>query len=186
MEENLEGECLKDPNAFRIYEEIIKSLGAYPNDSNQASFFLPETIIINCRSVAAAFTMSLYGPPIGTSRVYNTKLYSYFLLASVCGVQTFLKERSIIKNHAPFTIQANIRKIKKAQQVALEKLTLKPPITQSTEQVIIKFLLQLSTAKEKANFEIKGKKLSKDKIDTNLSSAILWGYYFAKEMVLEK
>lgn len=184
IEEDQDG-CLKDPKAFRIYEGIVNSLNEYPHDSNQAKFFLPENITVNCRSIAGAFTMSSYDPVLDPEKVYKTKLYSYFLLALVCGVQIFLKVRSLEKNSSPYSIEAHPNKIKKAQQNALLSLTVKPPIPAYAEEVIIKFLLRLSVSREKENLNIKGKKIYKERIDMNLSSAILWGYYFAKKMVLD-
>lgn len=172
-------DCLDDPKAIKIYKDIVKSLNEYPNDGVQSKFFLPENLTINSRSIAAAFVMS-FNPKLKLDSVYNSELYSLFLLAAVCGMQIFLKERSMLKNSAPYKVQSNKIKTEKAQKEALEILSEKPDVEPFIEQVMANFFLKFLSAKE--NFE---DELLQEKLDLNLSMAMLWGYFFAKEMIIE-
>lgn len=183
---NSQDDLLKDPKAVGIYEEILKSLSEYTNDSNYAKFFLPETIIVNCRSVAGALSSSVYNPPVNPKKIYTSKIYSYFLLAVICGVQIFLKQHSKEKNGAPYRVKENKKDIEKAQDNALYFLTVKPSNPNFVDEIIIKFLTRLSIVLDREDLVIRGKKIMNNMLNVNLSSAIFFGYYFAKEMISEK
>jgi len=176
---------LKHPNALKIWNEIIYSYNTFPNDSSISRFFLPEELIIEARSVAAAFTILLYNPQPDIKKIYNTKLYYMFLLSSVCGIQIFLKQRALETGFKPYKANLNKGKIENAKANALFLLTLGTSIPKAPHQVMKKFIFQLLSSKNTLQFRVKGSRFDKTRYQTLLNASILWGYFFAKNMLKE-
>lgn len=175
---------LRDPKAQRLWDELVISYNSYPSDSSVAKFFLPEELVILCRPVAAAFTSAFYHPALNTKEVYASQAYLLFLLATVCGIQLFLRERALLKNYEPYKLKTKQKEIIKAKEHALFLLNLNSSLPKPAQLVKQKFLIQLSSVRKIHNLELTDKEFYQDRFLPLSESCINWGYFFAQEMVL--
>src|SRR4051812_32998193 len=86
-----------NPTARTIWENVAYSMDSFTHDSFTSNFFQPEAIINECRSMAASFTVLHYAPIPDMKKIYRSRLYALFFLSLCCGVQIYIKERSILK-----------------------------------------------------------------------------------------
>ncbi|GEM_PF-1764688 len=174
-----------DATAFMMYEEISRSINEYTHDSAEPKFFLPEPLIDHCRTIAAAFAAELYDPPLEDKRIFESVPYSSYLLTTIFGAQLFLKERSIAKNRAPYHIETDPQKTLEAKKNALEHLKKKRKINASVEQVMDKLIDQLRNVEKKVELEDQIGQFEKKKFDLYLYATLMWGYFFAKGMIID-
>jgi hypothetical protein len=59
-------------------------------------------------------------------------------------------------------------------------------ILETVDQVMNLFLAQLMMIRQRRRFAIRNREFDEEKFDRFLPASILWGYLFAKEMVLEQ
>lgn len=173
---------IQDTVAAMMYTDISGLINEYTHDSIEPKFFLPEPLIDHCRTIAAAFAAELFTPPLEDKRVFETEQYSTYLLTTIFGSQLFIKERSIAKHRAPYLVETNIQKIHEAKKKALESLKNKEKISFPVEQVMNTLVAKLKQVKKK---EKKGTKkpFSKKNFELYLYTTLLWGYFFAREMI---
>lgn len=174
----------KDPNALMIWNEIIRSLDEYPHDSILSKFFLPEQLTLQCRIIAAGMTASLYRPCLSGKEIFDLKLYHIFLMATIWGMQTFLKEWSLIKNKRIYNIRYKEKEqLEKARKKILQKLSQKVTVPKTPRSVLQTFIDKFKTAVDNNDFELKGKVFIKKKYQIMLIAGVYWGYLFAKETI---
>ncbi|MBI5044956.1 MAG: hypothetical protein HZC02_03450 [Candidatus Levybacteria bacterium] len=170
---------------LRIWEEIIGSMDQYTHDSLLSKFYLPEEILTQCKKSAEIFAQLLYSPIPSSKEIEKTKLYGLMYLSMACGVQIFLKERSIEKGYTPYKIAndpAHIRNTRlKIGNMLSEGVRVKSPVS----QVIDLFIFHLDTNSYIKKFSIKKKEFNAEKFEDLLPAAIMWGYLTAKELVVD-
>lgn len=175
-----------DPTVNRIWEEIVYSMDEYTHDSNLSKFYLPEGILIHCRTAAQIFTQLLYTPIPSKEEVKRTRLYGLLYLSMTCGVQIFLKERSLSKPYTPYHIITDpsyIRQVRNSVGKLLsEGIKVQPPVSQVMEI----FITNLNSEQYIKRLTLRGKEFNAEKFDNLLPAAIMWGYLFAKELVAEE
>lgn len=175
-----------DPIVNRIWEEIVYSMDEYTNDSTLSKFYLPEDILIHCRKAAQVFAQLLYTPIPSQDEVKRTRLYGLLNLSMTCGVQIFLKERSYSKPYAPYKINVesnHIRNVRnKVGKLLSEGIKVQPPVSQVMEIVIT----NLNTDQYIKRLSLRGKEFNAEKFENLLPAAIMWGYLFAKELIIEE
>jgi hypothetical protein len=175
-----------DPIVANIWENVVYSMDQYTHDSPVSKFYLPEDIMVHCREVSAIFAQVHYVPILTTEEVYKSRLYSLFFLSMLCGVQIYLKERSLEKNYSPYTLLADEKMIRAAKNKVTRMLFDGAVILETVDQVMNLFLAQLMLIRQRRRFTIKNKDFDEEKFDRFLPASILWGYLFAKEMVLDQ
>lgn len=171
--------------ANSIWEHIVYSMDQYTHDSQFSKFYLPEEIIPHCREAAAIFTQVHYAPIISTEESYKSRLYSFFLLSMVCGVQIYLKERSVLNKLKTYAITTDMKEISEAKRKVSRQLFDGAVILDTIDQVMNLFLTQLMMLKQKRRFNIRNHEFDEEKFDRFLPASILWGYLFAKEVVVD-
>lgn len=175
-----------DPTVNRIWEEIVYSMDQYTHDSNLSKFYLPEGILIHCRSAAEIFAQLLYTPIPSKEEARRTRLYGLLYLSMTCGVQIFLKERSLSKPYAPYRIHTDpdlIRIVRNnVGKLLSEGIKVQPPVSQVMEI----FISNLNTEQYVKRLSLRGKEFDAEKFDNLLPAAIMWGYLFAKELVADE
>jgi len=171
--------------ANSIWEHIVYSMDQYTHDSQFSKFYLPEEIIPHCRESAAIFAQVHYAPIISTEEAYKTRLYSFFLLSMVCGVQIYLKERSVLNNMKTYSVNIDESVISEAKRKVGKQLFDGAVILETIDQVMNLFLTQLIMLKQKRRFSVKDHEFDEEKFDRFLPASILWGYLFAKEIVTD-
>lgn len=179
-------EQISNPAVQRIWEEIVYSMDEYTNDSYLSKFYLPEDILIHCRSSASVFTQLLYSPIPSAEIAKKTRLYSLFYLSMTYGVQVYLKERSISKGYTPYEITKNPELIRLARnkigRALSEGIKVKSPIS----QVMDIFLTHLNAHQYIRKFSIKGREFNAEKLDNLLPASVMWGYLTASELITDK
>jgi len=179
-------EHVSDPVVQRIWEEIVCSMDQYTHDSTFSKFYLPENILIHCRSSATIFTQLLYRPIPSSEIAQGTRLYSLFYLSMTYGVQIFLKERNINKGHVPFEITTNPHDIRAARNMVGKSLSEGIKVKSPVSQVMDIFLIQLNAHQYMRKFIIRGREFNSEKFDNLLPASIMWGYLTAQELIREK
>lgn len=174
-----------DSTATSIWEHIVYSMDQYTNDSQFSKFYLPEEIIPHCREAASIFTQVHYAPIISTEESYKSRLYSFFLLSMVCGVQIYLKERSVLNHLKTYAITSDDKEISEAKRKVSRQLFDGAVILDTIDQVMNLFLTQLMMLKQKRRFTIRNHDFDDEKFERFLPASILWGYLFAKEIVID-
>lgn len=169
----------------RIWEDIVYSMDQYTNDSTLSKFYLPEEIIKHCHNAANIFTQLLYSPIPTPEEAKKTRLYAMIHLAMTCGVQIYLKERSLKKGYSPYKISKDEEVIREARnrigKILSEGIKVKPPVSQVMEL----FITQLNTPHYLRRFPLKGYEFNSEKFDNLLPAAIMWGYLLTQELVLD-
>lgn len=171
--------------ANSIWEHIVHSMDQYTHDSHLSKFYLPEEIVPHCREAASIFTQVHYAPIISTEDAYKSRLYSFFLLATLCGVQIYLKERSVLNKMPDYSVNINQDAIHDAKRKVSRQLFDGAVILETIDQVMSLFLTQLMMLRQKRRFNIKDHDFDEEKFDRFLPASILWGYLFAKEVVTD-
>lgn len=174
-----------DPIAQSIWHTVVESMDQYTHDSVLSKFYLPEEIIIHCRSVASIFAQIHYAPLLEPEEAYKTRLYALFLFSMMCGVQIYLKERVMLKNYPYYRILTDKKAVREAKHKVTKSLFDGAVILETIDQVMNMFLTQLMVIKQKRRFTLKDKMFDDEKFDRFLPASILWGYLFAKEMIVD-
>ncbi|CAN5135117.1 hypothetical protein BH11PAT1_BH11PAT1_7800 [soil metagenome] len=174
-----------DPLALQVWEDVVYSMDQYTNDSAVSKFFLPEEITLHCKETAAIFAQ-LHFSPIPTSKeVLKTRLFGLFYLSTTCGVQIYLKERAIFTNYSPYAMQTDPRETREARRKTLKQLAEGVEIFQPITDVLDLFMQQLLPTKEKMKRHNKNRDFNEELFDKLLPITLIWGYLFAKEMILD-
>ncbi|GIW61299.1 MAG: hypothetical protein KatS3mg089_0151 [Patescibacteria group bacterium] len=175
-----------DPIGLRIWEEIVYSMDQYTNDSVLSKFYLPESLLEHCRKASFIFAQLLYTPIPSTEEVKRTRLCGLLYLAMACGVQIYLKERSISKQYTPYRVVTDEQTIRLARNRVSRALTegikVQPPISQVLDLIIT----NLHSDQYIKRFTLKGKEFNSEKFDSLLPAVIMWGYLFAKELITDE
>ncbi len=174
-----------DPIAQNIWHTVVESMDQYTHDSILSKFYLPEEIIIHCRSVASIFAQIHYAPLLEPEEAYKTRLYTLFLFSMMCGVQIYLKERVMLKNYPYYRILTDKKAVREAKHKVTKSLFDGAVILETIDQVMNMFLTQLMVIKQKRRFTLRDKMFDDEKFDRFLPASILWGYLFAKEMIVD-
>ncbi len=175
-----------DPLAQQVWEDVIYSMDQYTHDSGVSKFFLPDEIVTQCRSIAAAFAQIHYVPIPSTTDVYKTRLFGLFFLAMTCGVQIYLKERSVFTSYAPYRILTDTNGIREARRKIFRQLEDGIEIFSPIDEVMDLFIKQLSPVKTKIMRYTKDFEFNDELFDKILPITLLWGYLFAKEMIVDE
>ncbi len=172
-----------DPTVLRIWEELVYSMDQYTNDSVLSKFYLPELILEHCRKAAFIFAQLLYTPIPSIDEVKRTRLSGLLYLAMV---QVYLKERAIFKQHAPYRFATDEQTIRlarnKVSRVLTEGIKVQPP----TSQVLDLIITNLHSEQYIKRFTLKGKEFNLEKFESLLPAAIMWGYLFTKELIIDE
>lgn len=175
-----------DITVQRIWEDIVYSMDQYTHDSVLSKFYLPEDILVHCRSIANIFAQLLYTPIPSPDEIQKSRLYGMLYLSMTCGVQIYLKERSLTKGYLPYTIQkdeALIRLAKnKVGKLLSEGIKVQPPVSQVMEL----FIAQLNTEHYIRRFSLRGREFNAEKFENLLPAAIMWGYLFSQELIVDQ
>lgn len=176
---------IADPIVVRIWEDIVYSMDQYTNDSVFPKFYLPEILLHHARSTAATFAQYHYMPIPTTKEIYKSRLFSLFLLTINCGIQIFLKERSIMTNYQPYNIITNKETIQSAKQKTTRLIFEGVEILESTDQVMGLMISQIKSPRIVRRLTLTNREFNNEKFETFLPGSMLWGYLFANEMVKE-
>jgi hypothetical protein len=178
-------EQIIDSTVQRIWEDIVYSMDQYTNDSTLSKFYLPEDVMKHCHMTANIFTQLLYSPIPTPQEAKKTRLYAMIHLAMTCGVQIYLKERSLTKGYSPYHISKDEITIRDARikigKALSEGIKVKPPVSQVMEL----FITQLNTSHYLRRFSLKGYEFNSEKFDNLLPAAIMWGYLLTQELVID-
>ncbi len=109
--------------ATQIWEDVVHSMGQYTNDSFTSKFLPPEEILTYVRPIASSFAQLHYTPLPTKKEIYKSHLYGVFYFLIICGMQMHIKERSILKNHAPYTLETHEKLIREAKNRVMNELT---------------------------------------------------------------
>lgn len=181
-----EDKYLKDSLAFQIYDSVVSSVNEYAHDSTVSKFFLlPEPIINLYALIANTLSAASYVPNFQLEETNNLPIRAIFYVTAVSGLQIYLKERSVLTNSAPYKWKENEKEIVKVSIKIKKILNEKTKISQVAGQVMAKTVSRLSPSKEDLDLEIEGRKFFRRKFNHNLWLAVAWGYFFAKELVVD-
>lgn len=175
-----------DPTVQRIWEDIVYSMDQYTHDSTLSKFYLPEDILSHCRKAANIFAQLLYAPIPSAEEVRKTRLYGLIYLSMTCGVQLYLKERALTKPYAPYHIKTNSQDIRIARTLVSRMLSEGVKVQNPVSQVMELILSNLQIDQYIRRLTLKGREFNAEKFETLLPAAIMWGYLFAKELVIDE
>lgn len=173
-----------DPLVLRMWEDIVYSMDQYTHDSVVSKFFLPEQLTVHCRHMASIFAQIHYAPLLDPEEAKRSRLYALFFLAMTCGVQIYLKEHALFTNNTPYHMKQEKGEIKTIIHNVTKSLFDGVNIHSTTEQIMEVFLKNLVTPMKLRRLEMKEKTFDLDKFQIFLPATILWGYLFAKEMLI--
>ncbi len=169
--------------AYKIYQEILISLETYYHDSFVTKFFLPEEISEHCKPVAASFSLILYSPELTMEEVAQSRIYYLYYLTMMYGAQIYLKEHGLANHHSGYHIEKDEVKIERMKSMVTELLGSEYRITPAAGIVMDLYKEQIAYTKKGSYMLIPGKDFKEDDFDRYLNGALIWGYFFAKEMV---
>jgi hypothetical protein len=179
-------EQLIDPLASQIWEDAVYAMTQYTHDSTVSKFLPPEELLIYIRPIAASFAMLHYTPLPTMKEIYKSHLYGLFYLSIICGVQMFIQERSYRTKQLPFMIKNDQKTIREAKNSVMKQLSdgikVFPPINQTMDI----FLNHLLTPRRLERLPMQDKEFDSAKFDKFMPVTLLWGYLFAREVIVDK
>jgi len=174
-----------DPLAHRIYEDVVCSMEQYANDSSLSKFYLPENFLHHSRKTASIFAQIHYAPLLEPDKAERSRIFALFFFSMSCGAQIFFKERSIFTNFSPYSLFDDEEVVKDIKRRVTKMLFDGATILETTDQAMRIFLQQLVTPKLLRRLVVRDHDFDTEKFDRFMPASILWGYLFAKEMVIE-
>jgi hypothetical protein len=175
-----------DSLASQILEDVVCSMSQYTDDSISPKFLPPEELLIQIRPVAAAFALLHFIPLPPTKEIYKSHLYALFYFSIICGIQMYIKERAIAKHNAPYTLRTNHDLIRDAKNTVMKHLTegikVLPPINQTMDI----FLSYIITPRRLERLPLKNTEFDTTKFHKFMPVTLLWGYLFAKEIIIDR
>ncbi len=179
-------EQLLDPMASQIWEDVVYSMNQFTNDSMTSKFLPPEEMLSAIRPIAASFALLHYTPLPTMKEIYKSHLYALFYLSIVCGIQMFVKERGIRKHNAPYQINADSNTVRDAKNNVMKQLAegikVFPPINQTMDI----FLTHILTPRRIERLPLHDREFDSAKFDKFMPVTLLWGYLFAREIIIDK
>lgn len=187
LPEPSEKELLRgDIQATQIWETVVLSMSQYANDSIHSKFIPTEELLNIIRPVAAAFSTLHYTPIPPLKEIYKSRLYALFYFTIICGVQIYVKQRSIIKSHAPFVLKTDKTRLREAKNSVMKQLTEGIKVYPPVNQIMDLALSHISVSKRMDRLDIKNTEFDKQKFQKFISVTLLWGYLFAKEIIEDR
>lgn len=175
-----------DSLALQIWEDVVSSMSQFTDDNFNSKFLPPEELLIYIRPVAASFALLHFTPLPPIKEIYKSHLYAMFYFSIICGIQIYIKERAIYKKHAPYLIKIDQFEVKTAKNNVMKQLTegikVYPPINQTMDIVIN----NLVTPRRLDRLTLKNAEFDSEKFDKFMPVTLLWGYLFAKEIILDR
>lgn len=176
-------EAQVSPAASQIWEAVVHSMNEYTDDSMAPKFLPPEELLKYIRPVAAAFALLHYTPLPTMKEIYKSHLYTLFYFSMICGIQMYIKERTITTKHSPYQIITQEKKISEAKNTVMKQLTdgikVFPPINHTMDI----FLTHLLTPRRIERLPLKDATFDHTKFDKFMPVTLLWGYLFAREVI---
>ncbi len=176
---------MMDMVAQRLFEEIVYSMDQYTNDSSISKFYCPEIILFHCQKTAKIFSQLIYSPIPPVKKIAKSHASGIFYLAMACGVQIFLKERILNKGYLSYKIKTDISYLREVRNnigvILSEGIKVKPPVS----QVMDFFIEELTHEQYLKRISLQNHEFNKDKFDNLLPAAIMWGYLFTKELIID-
>lgn len=174
-----------DPLAQRVYEDVVCSMEQYTDDSAVSKFYLPEPLLSHSRKTASIFAQIHYAPLLTPAQAVKSRLFGLLLLSIICGSQIYFKERSVFTNFAPYQIRSNEKVIKDIKHRVTKMLFDGATILETTDQVMRLFLDHMVTPRMMRRLAMHDHDFDREKFDRFMPASILWGYLFAKEMIID-
>ncbi len=179
-------EQLIDPVASRIWEDVVHSMTQFTDDCTTSKFLPSEEVLVHIRPIAAAFALLHFTPLPPLKDIYKSHLYALFYLSIVCGMQMFIKERSIQKGYTPYAIQIDTGIVRIAKHAVMKQLSdgikVFPPINQTMDI----FLTHMLTQRRVERLPMRNFAFDSAKFDKFMPVTLLWGYLFAREIIIDK
>lgn len=172
--------------ATRIWEDVVHSMHEYTHDSFSSKFLPPEEMLTYVRPIAAAFAQLQYTPLPTKREIYKSHLYALFYFLIICGIQMYLKERSITKNHAPYAIETNEAHVRRVKTNVMQELTEGIKVFPPLNHVMDIMLTHLVTPRRLERLPLKNFEFDSAKFDKFLPVTLLWGYLFARGIIIDK
>jgi len=101
------------------------------------------------------------------------------------GAQIYLKEYSMLSNHAYYRLEENEEKIDELKNLVTDLLREDYTITPAAQLVMDLYKEQIDKTARKTYLHIEGKQFKADDFDRCINGALIWGYFFAQEMTKE-
>lgn len=172
--------------ALQIWEDVVSSMSQFTHDSNVSKFTPPDEVLHYIRPTAAAFTQLHFTPLPPIKDVYKSQLYGLFYFSILFGTQMYIRQRALIKNHSPYTIRIDPKDIREAKHHVMKQLTegikVFPPINQTMDI----FLTHILTPRRIERLPLKNSEFDRTKFDKFMPVTLLWGYLFAREIIVDR
>lgn len=172
--------------ANQIWEDVVQSMTEYTHDNTTSKFIPPEEMLIHIRPIAAAFSLLHYTPLPTIKEIYKSHLYSLFCFSIICGTQMYIKERSIYTQHAPFVLELDPLYIREAKNKVIRQLTDGIKVFSPINEAMDIFLTNLLHPHRLEHLPLKNAEFDRSKFDMFMPVTLLWGYLFAKEIILSR
>jgi hypothetical protein len=185
LPENQEPQLISDPLVLQIWEDVVYAMDQYTDDASVSKFFMPVELSDHCRAMAASFALLHFSPLPDMQVILKSRLYGVFYLSLHCGIQIYLKERAIMTSYLPYRILSDEHQIREIKNTILKQLAEGIQVYAPVNQVMDLFLQQLTPMKEKVRRNMKEQVFNDELYDKFLPVTMLWGYLFAREMILD-
>lgn len=175
-----------EPLALQIWENVVLAMNQYTHDSTTSKFLPPEEMLVHIRPIAGAFAMLHFTPFPTMKEIYKSHLYALFYFSIVCGVQMYMKERSLRTNFSHYTIRSDNASVRDAKNSVMKQLAdgvkIFPPINQTMDL----FLSHMLTPRRLERLPLKNAEFDNTKFDKFMPVTLLWGYLFAREIIIDR
>ena len=178
----IEGDSL----ALQIWEDVVQSMSQFTDDSIFSKFTPPEELLAHIRPIAAAFAQLHFTPLPPMKVVYKSDLYSIFYFSIIAGVQIFIRQRSILKNHQPYTVRTAPIELREAKNLVMKQLTEGIKVFPPVNQIMDIFLNHTITERRLERLPLKHTEFDSQKFNKFMPVTLLWGYLFANEVIIDQ
>lgn len=184
MNKKLEKGNLADPNARQLWNEIVCSLEEYTDDGVVAKFFTPEELILQARTMAVALSSSLYTPELSLKEVLESDIYHTVFITAVWGIQAYIKEGLVLKNHTTYTVKTiDTKDLEEIRNESFQKLTKEIQVPAVIQALFEAYKETFSNKTAEIHFTLPDKTFHREKLFHILQVAFYWGYLFGQETI---
>lgn len=184
MNKKLQKGNLSNPDARQLWNEIVCSLEEYTDDGVVAKFFTPEELILQARTMAVALASSLYTPELSLEEALESDLYHSVFLTAVWGIQAYIKEGLVLKNHTTYTLVTNNTEVlEKIRNESFQELTKEIRVPAVIQTLFEAYKETFNDKTAQIHFPLPSKTFHKERLPHMLQVAFFWGYLFGKETI---
>ena len=175
-----------EEQATSVSRDIAQLTDQFTDDSSESKFYLPTDVSDPIYIQAGAYASKFYSN-FDIEEIIQTSVFGMFYLSLTYGFQVYLKEHSIKTNSAPFKYITDHEVLELAAKKIFDLAEKKAIKTTNLADAVFEiFLNNLRRNINVREFEFQNDEFNQDLFFTYLGLSLLWGYSFARLVIISQ